>query len=122
MGNLAASSQEPEDGRRAVRHRTFLGATIVHGDDMLTVACSVRDWSESGARIEVPPLPVLPAKFWLLDRRSPVAFEARVVWRRENIIGVEFTDRRDLEGATQPRMVILRGIWMENAPRSWKIG
>jgi hypothetical protein len=121
METLASSVGERPEHRRAVRHRTFLGATIVHGDAMLTMACSVRDWSDVGARIEVPLLPVLPGKFWLLDRRSPVAMECRLVWRRENLIGVEFTDRKDLEGATEYRLAILRGIWKENAPRAWKI-
>lgn len=121
MSGTATRAESDGEGRRSDRHKTFLGATIVHGDDMLAMACSVRDWSEHGARLEVPPLPVLPATFWLLDRRSAVAFAARVIWRREGFLGVEFTDRQDLEGVTKPRMVILRNIWLENAPRAWSV-
>jgi len=121
MGAVADRWESGEDARRSVRHRTFLGATIVHGDEMLTQACSVRDWSDHGAKLEAPPLPVLPPTFWLLDRRSPVALECRIVWRREALLGVEFTDRRDLAGATNPRLVLLHDIWKENAPRAWSV-
>jgi hypothetical protein len=39
--------------RKAPRRRIFKGAVIAFHDRLLTIACTVRDLSETGARLQV---------------------------------------------------------------------
>jgi hypothetical protein len=98
--------------------RAFLGATIVHGEHLHCVDCIVRDASDTGVKISIPPLTVLPDRFWLLDHRLAVAHEARLAWRRGNFAGLEFVGRRALHGSADPAVGVLRRIWLEKAPRA----
>ncbi|HEY5071353.1 MAG TPA: PilZ domain-containing protein [Caulobacteraceae bacterium] len=117
MGTPASDSKAGSEARGAPRRRTLLGATIVHGEDLLTLACTVRDWSDTGVKIELPPMTVLPDRFWLLDHRTAVAYEAKLLWRRENRAGLELIGHSALDAASDPRLRILRRIWVEKAPR-----
>src|ERR1035438_8607009 len=112
----AASSFRPEAGDpRTPRRRTFIGATIVHGPDLLTLDCVVVDTSDTGVKITLPPLTVLPETFWMLDRRIALAHESRLIWRRGNFAGVEFVGRKALDAESDPKLRILRRIWLEKA-------
>jgi len=114
---LTVERRADTEERRAPRHRTLIGATIVHGDDMLTVECTVRDWSDNGRRVQLPPLTVLPELFWLLEHRDPLANEAILRWRDETNAGLELLGHSGLEAATSRLHRLLHEIWIEKAPR-----
>ena len=73
--------------RSAVRNRVLKSATIEFGSGALT--CMVRNWSDTGAMLEVSPIGI-PEHFTLLGpgdgRRRP----CRLVWRKEKRMGVAF--------------------------------
>lgn len=117
VGVLAVGRKAYAEERRAPRHRTLIGATIVHGDDMRTVECTVRDSSENGRKVRLPPLTILPELFWLLEHRTPLANEAKLRWRQENNAGLELLGHCELEVPTSPVLRLLHGIWAEKAPR-----
>jgi len=118
MTSLAAHFQAETGDPRSPRRRTYIGATIVHGHEMMTVDCVVVDSSDTGVKISVPPMTMLPERFWMLDRRIALAHEARLVWRRGGFAGIEFVGRRELDTVSDPALRILRRIWLEKAPRA----
>ncbi len=62
----------------------------VRARDGRVVDCLVRDFSESGARIEVVGTTTLPHSFELFFPLRQATFRAQVRWRGENEIGLTF--------------------------------
>jgi len=105
------------EGRRDVRGRVFLGVIVVHGEALIALSCRARDWSERGARLELPALTVLPRYFWLLSAREEVAHRGRLAWRRGDLAGVTFIGARSLVDPADLETRSLRRIWLERMPR-----
>jgi hypothetical protein len=118
MAEPALKLESDPEGREAPRRRVLLGATLVFGPDMLTVRCSVRDLSQVGAKIQVPDALALPSTVWLVNHTIPAAHECKIVWRRGNLIGLQFIRHLGLDPLKDERLKPLRRIWLENAPRS----
>ena len=114
----AAADKSSADHRRAARQRSFLGAKLVYGEGVFTVDCVVRDVSPTGARIKVPEGQAVPDQVYLVEMRSGIAYEARVVWKRHPEIGLQFVHQHGLAEASTPHMMILKRLWMETRERS----
>lgn len=78
-----------DDHRASPRHRTLKGALIVINDGFSTFKCTVRNLSETGARLMVASIIGVPDSFQLVmdDGRK---FACTVVWKTESEIGVKF--------------------------------
>ena len=78
-----------DDNRDAQRHRTLKGGRIVVNDGFSTFDCTVRNLSETGAKLEVTSSLPIPQRFELAmhDGRR---FACEVAWRTETEIGVHF--------------------------------
>ena len=100
----------PND-RRAPRHRTFLGGKLIYGQGY-SVDCVVRDMSDMGARLQLPVDLPIPDQVQLLELKSGIAFDARVVWRNYPMVGIAFIDQHLLGGEVSPSLRILKQIWM----------
>lgn len=111
------ANPESKENRRVGRRRTLLGATLVYGANLLTVDCMIRDWSDRGVRIELPTVVLLPERLWMIEHRMALAHEAKLVWHRGNLAGLELLVSRNLDPPTDPNLRGLRRIWMEKAPR-----
>ena len=118
MDPMPAITARLEEARKAVRHRVFLWATLTLGEQMLTVDCLLRDWSDNGARIELPTPMLLPDEVWLVERHMPIAYQSRVVWRRARFVGVAFVHRHSLDNPADPRLRILRRLWAQHMTRA----
>jgi zona occludens toxin (predicted ATPase) len=79
-----------EQPRASQRHRTLKGAKIVVNDGFSTFTCTVRNMSETGAKLLVPSVIGIPERFTLAldDGRS---FACEVAWRTETELGVQFS-------------------------------
>src|SRR3981081_4123396 len=66
--------------RKAPRKRTLLGGKVVFGDGQHVRDCTIRDISETGAKIVMHKGEVIPTRVFLIDRRTPIAYEATVSW------------------------------------------
>lgn len=78
-----------DDNRDTQRHRTLKGGSIVINDGFSTFDCTVRNLSETGAKLAVTSSLGIPERFGLAmhDGRR---FECAVAWRTETEIGVRF--------------------------------
>ncbi len=82
--------------RSTPRTRTLLRARVEFAGGAQTVDCTVRDLSESGARLQIPESAVLPPRFTLFVPKHARRYQAMLRWHREGFAGVEF--EKDGEG------------------------
>ena len=80
-----------DDLRTDVRRRTLKGGRIVINNGRSTFDCTMRNFSQSGARLTLPSILGIPESFELvLDDGQ--RFDCTVVWRTATDIGVKFTE------------------------------
>jgi hypothetical protein len=77
-----------DENRRAIRRRVLKSATIEF--DRAAYSCTVRNLSETGAALDVPYAVPVPSDFGLIMDAGQVRRRCRVIWRKENRLGVEF--------------------------------
>ena len=80
------------EGRTTSRIRSFLRGEIIHSNGNSRTECTVRDLSDTGARIEAPPSVTVPEYFELLIPQRNVRHRARIVWRHQAELGLIFED------------------------------
>ena len=81
-----------DDRRKNVRDKVMFGGVASTGTDA-PKDCVVRNISDKGARVEFKSGLRLPAdRMALAIARKGRSFMARIVWWRDNIVGVAFTD------------------------------
>ncbi len=89
-----------DERRRLPRRRTRLSAAAVSGEKV--VACTIRDKSESGARLLIQAGFSVPDAFHLLELTTGDLHRAQVVWRDAAFVGVTLHEGRSLNGAVRP--------------------
>jgi len=87
---VARVSDDSREHRRAARRKTLKAGKIVLSD-WSVIDCTVRDMSETGARLEFGAVAVLPPEFRLLIVSSNQLIPARLSWQRGATAGVQFT-------------------------------
>ncbi|WP_296714900.1 hypothetical protein [Rhodoblastus sp.] len=84
MGNLALNEK-----RKYPRRRVFKGGQISFRGLRAAIDCTIRDHSETGAKLSVETPVGISEKFDLLQSGTPTRF-CRAAWRKSTHIGVEF--------------------------------
>ena len=77
-----------DENRRATRRRVLKSATIEF--DQGAYSFAVRNLSETGAALDVPYALAIPHEFTLTMDTDQVNRHCRVIWRKENRLGVAF--------------------------------
>ncbi|MDE2385471.1 MAG: PilZ domain-containing protein [Alphaproteobacteria bacterium] len=70
------------------------GAKIVSLNNWTLIDCVIRDMSETGARLICKDPVAVANEFRLLIPNDNTICSARVVWRREDQIGITFTSEK----------------------------
>ena len=81
------------DKRAQPRRRRLQGGRIGADDGGFSLACTIVDMSEAGARVRIGRSLHLPAQFFLIDTAERVAFKARLVWACEPEYGLRLLKR-----------------------------
>ena len=82
--------------RKHVRQKVITTAWLRLADSSVPHVCVLWDVSETGARLSVTDMDVVPTKFTLLlERNAPNGTSCRVVWRSRDQIGLEFIGHTD---------------------------
>jgi hypothetical protein len=105
------------DTRRVSRTRVLLTGLIVYGSGTFTCDCKFRSLSASGARIAVAQLVPFPDRFYLINIRDGVAYDAVVVWKKGLELGVKIESVLSLTGKTGYAIERLKQLWLAKAPR-----
>lgn len=82
------SPQVAADRRNSLRRRTLLAGRIIFNRQSSIINCTVRNVSESGARLEVESSIHVPDRFELDISSAGIKMSCRVIWRHGNLIGV----------------------------------
>lgn len=75
--------------RAAARQRVFKGARVML-DDRSTLSCTLKDLSDTGAKIRIDNVAGLPPTFRLHFVQENLVREVQVVWKTQNTLGVTF--------------------------------
>lgn len=112
------------EGRRAPRVRTFLQARISYGDGAISTACTVNQLSEVGARINLASTFSLPETFEVSIPLKGITRRARLVWRREDQIGIDFAVDAEVDpnSALEDQSARIKALEAENAKLKAQIG
>jgi hypothetical protein len=80
------------DRRQIARNKVMYGGVAEIGENGVSRDCVVRDISEKGAHLEFSNGVQLPKdKFLLTIARKGRSFLARIIWWRDNFVGVAFS-------------------------------
>jgi hypothetical protein len=99
------------NGRKAPRNKTYLGGKLVYGDGTFVRDCTIRDLSETGAKIALPVGEFIPERIFLLSRHRPIAYDAKISWIRAPQFGLSFIKAYQLKGELPSELEYLRQIW-----------
>src|SRR6476659_5974885 len=90
MGRFS-QQQALVERRRDRRYEAAFAAWLDRGRLLPPVACHVKDFSSSGARLELAENVSLPARFTLwLTRLAESGCQCEVQWREAQMVGVRF--------------------------------
>lgn len=103
-----------EDKRVAPRKRVLKGARIAFNERSSTLSCTVRDISDTGARLRVAQGQAVPSQFDLIIDADGFEAPCSVAWRRGEEVGVTF-DAPPTVSASRRAQVITA---LEKAPTS----
>ena len=87
----------PEAPPAAVRSRTFLKGVVYYDNRRGSIDCTIRDLSDTGARIVFSTLVTVPDNIELHIPQKQMTLPARVRRRDQLEIGVSFEDQRSDE-------------------------
>ena len=102
-----------DEKRTSPRRRAFLVGKIIYGGETYTIDCTIRDLSETGARVKVRDPYSIPNNIVFLDPKNFNAYETSVKWRKGTEMGLSFDRRIPLEDETNPRVRILRRVSLQ---------
>jgi PilZ domain-containing protein len=113
----SATTDRPGNLRGARRKRVLMSGVICDGKGKQVQDCTLRDVSESGARIGFARTRLPLGEMFLIDVRARLAHPAKLVWHNGLEAGITFTDTIKLSGIADPSLGFLRKLWLERATR-----
>jgi hypothetical protein len=99
------------DRRRTQRRRSLLTAKLATRDASLTIDCVIRNLSPEGALVETTSPHLIPHELHLMQVREGIVWDAGIIWRNGNRIGLVLGERHDLRETTALQLRALRNIW-----------
>ena len=108
-------SARPTERRPQSRKRVLLTGIIATSGGERSFDCTIRDLSETGARVLAAKGAEFPPRFYLINIRDRVAYEAELVRSDASEAGVVFKKTLPLSGLTDPALGFLKRMWMAKA-------
>lgn len=105
------------ENRSAKRRRVLLSGVIFVPKTHSTFDCSIRDISESGARIEVRAGALIPIRFQLINVKDQVAYEVQCVRRNGREMALKVLRSIPLADASSTETLQLRRLLVERLQR-----
>ncbi len=96
----------------SIRVRTFLKGIVYYDNRRLSIECTVRDLSDSGARISLNSIVTLPDNVELFITQKERTYKAHVRRRDGYEIGVSFEDQRSGEPRRSDDMALADRVVM----------
>jgi hypothetical protein len=81
-----------DERRKAPRKKSFLKGTVYYNHRHSSIECTIRDFSEYGARLQFPSPVTLPDPVELEIPTREQTLRAHVRWRKDDEVGVSFEE------------------------------
>lgn len=114
---MSVTQAKPIQRRGADRKRSLLAGKLTNEDATITLDCTIRDVSETGALIELSSPEMLPQTLRLMQIKDGIVWDVEVAWRRGKRLGLVLGERHDLRDSVEPQLRALRAIWSHMALR-----
>lgn len=85
-----------QDRRSETRHRVYYGGVLTFNVRCSTLACVVRNFSDSGAKVEFDGTALLPDRIDVTIERRGLSRPARLMWRDQAVAGLAFDDESEV--------------------------
>jgi hypothetical protein len=105
VGNAALASNVGNEARIAPRRRTLKSGKVAYNDRHVTIECTLRDMSATGARLRVSGSVAAPDTFELLIPLDGLEANCQVVWRSGADLGVRFLSAPRMVAAKRHQVV-----------------
>jgi len=79
-----------DDKRKTARRCVLKEGKIIFADGMRVIDCTIRDLSDSGARLLIANTLGVPDTFHLFEKSTGMVYPATVAWRQPSAVGVKF--------------------------------
>lgn len=83
---------EDDNKRRSPRQRVLKAGKIAYANGSIVIDCTIRNLSDTGARLQVPTSVAIPDRFEFVEAASAKRRPATVMWRRGDLMGIRFDD------------------------------
>jgi hypothetical protein len=110
-----SSPARPNERRAIMRQRALLAGKLATSEAAETIDCVIRNISAVGAMVETTSPHLIPNELHLVQINEGIAFDAEVIWRRGNRVGLRLKDRHDLRKPVADQLKVLRAIWSHMA-------
>jgi hypothetical protein len=104
-GNTALKAAVDNDARVAPRRKVLKAGIAASNNRHLTVSCTVRDLSATGARLRVDNMASIPDTFELIIATDGLEANCQVVWRKTNEVGVKFLGAPRIVAARRAQVI-----------------
>lgn len=91
-----------------------MGGVIVDAQSRDFFRCTIREQSETGARIEIPTNVAVPAKVYLVHLRDRMAYESDVIWYSGREAGLAIRRTLPIGELKGPEFAFLTKVWLEH--------
>jgi hypothetical protein len=78
------------DPRKQARQRMLQVGKITYSEGAISLDCTIRDLSRTGARVTIPKGQIIPTKVVLIYPRLQNAYECEIAWIRAPQYGLKF--------------------------------
>ena len=104
IGNTVVK-ETPDDARASSRRRVLKAGIAASNDRHLTIACTVRDISATGARLRAEGSLSIPDTFELIIESDGLEANCQVVWRKGNEVGARFLGAPHIVAAKRVQVI-----------------
>jgi len=94
---LMSDPTPPSERRPKPRRRALLAGLVVHSAGRFSFPCTIRDISQSGARIVFAAGSALPSQIEVINRSNGIVYHCDVIWTTTIAAGVRFTATYDMK-------------------------
>ncbi len=101
---VAATAQPRAERRPKSRRRVLLAGKVSYFDGAHEFACSIRDISDTGAKIALPKGQPIPKTIALANLTARVLYKAEVVWNNGRDAGVRFLEQIPASDVSEPHL------------------
>jgi len=79
-----------QERRKQQRSRVFWEGKVSFNRRQSVLDCVVRNMSDTGAKLAVTESAFVPREFELVVPKRDAAYQARIIWRQSDEVGIEF--------------------------------